>query len=180
MGWERSDGGSEGGRMIERRLWLLRTRGGFPHSRDHRRPFTPNPRPAIMSTHTHRWRWSDAQTRRRREEFGALLAISVRGHAGFWDWIIDKAELAALGTWTHIHPLATSAWQTYLHDKRLLDLLSREQFKRLISLYLLLWQSSLPEKQTCLSNRSRQETNATEKQDCTYSSVILEYKNTSS
>lgn len=39
--------------------------------------------------------------------FGALVAISVRGHEGIWDWIIDKAEPAASGTETHIHPLVT-------------------------------------------------------------------------
>lgn len=31
-------------------------------------------------------------------ESGALLAISVRGHVGLWDWIIDKAEPASYGT----------------------------------------------------------------------------------
>lgn len=62
--------------------------------------------------------------------FGALVAISVRGHEGLGDWIIDNAESAASGPETHLHPLVTSAEPTYLHDKRLLDLLSREQFQR--------------------------------------------------
>lgn len=35
---------------------------------------------------------------RRREEFGAVEAISVRGQVGLWDWIINEAEPAALGT----------------------------------------------------------------------------------
>lgn len=34
----------------------------------------------------------------RREEFGAGETISVRGREGLRDWIIDKAEPAALGT----------------------------------------------------------------------------------